>query len=97
MGHFFDNMLLLAILYLVGFILFLAAYLTLKDFSGQPPVKKDNQADSSSPPPGLKEGVPALPPTNADWAYCPLPPFLADYCNCANGQSLGEYTPREVR
>jgi len=61
MGHFFDNMLLLAILYLVGFILFLAAYLTLKDFSGQPPVKKDNQADSSSSP-GLKEGVPALPP-----------------------------------
>ena len=96
MGHFFDNMLLLAILYLVGFILFLAAYLTLKDFSGQPPVKKDNQVDSSSSP-GLKEGVRALPPTNADWAYCPLPPFLADYCNCANGQSLGEYTPRRVR
>ena len=44
MGHFFDNMLLLAILYLVGFILFLAAYLTLKDFSGQPPVKKDKSS-----------------------------------------------------
>ena len=49
MGHFFGNMLLLAILYLVGFILFLAAYLTLKDFSGQPPVeKKKNEEDSSS-------------------------------------------------
>ena len=37
-------MLLLAILYLVGFILFLVAYLTLKDFSGQPPVKKDKSS-----------------------------------------------------
>ena len=57
MGHFFDNMLLLAILYLVGFILFLAAYLTLKDFSDQPPVKKDNQADSSSPPRTERRGA----------------------------------------
>ena len=62
MGHFFDNMLLLAILYLVGFILFLAAYLTLKDFSGQPPVKKDNQADSSSSPPRTERRGAGPPP-----------------------------------
>ena len=62
---FFDNILLLAILYEMGFILFLAAYLTLKDFSGQPPVeKKKNEEDSSS---SLTErGGRALPPTNAD-------------------------------
>ena len=96
MGHFFANILLLAILYLVGFILSLAAYLTLKPSQACPQSKKINQADSSSSP-RLKEGVRALPPTNADRAYYPLPPFLADYCNCANGESWGEYTPREVR
>ena len=43
----------------------LAAYLTLIDFSGQPPVeKKKNEEDSSS---SLTErGGRALPPTNAD-------------------------------
>ena len=56
MGHFFDNMLLLAILYLVGFILFLAAYLTLKDFSGQPPVKKDKSSRFFFLPPDWKKG-----------------------------------------
>jgi len=57
MGHFFDNMLLLAILYLVGFILFLAAYLTLKDFSGQPPVKKDKSSRFFFLPPTERRGA----------------------------------------
>ena len=70
---FFDNILLLAILYEMGFILFLAAYLTLKDFSGQPPVeKKKNEEDSSS---SLTErGGRALPPTNADRDSAPSNP-----------------------
>ena len=50
LGHFFDNRLLLRILYVVGFILFLVAYLTLKGFPDQPPQsKKKNEEDSSSP------------------------------------------------
>ena len=92
MGHFFDNMLLLAILYLVGFILFLATYLTLKDFAGQPPVKKDKSSRFFFLPPTERKGA-GPPPTNADRAYCFLPPFLADYCNYANGESWGSILP----
>ena len=48
-------------------------------------------------PPRLKGKRWALPPTNADREYCPPHPPLADYCICANGESLGEYTPRKVK
>ena len=86
LGHFFDNRLLLRILYVVGFILFLVAYLTLKGFPDQPPIKKERKMKKILlPPPRLREKKRALPLTNADREYCPLHPPLADYCNSANG------------
>ena len=50
----------------MGFILFLAAYLTLKDFSGQPPVEKKKNEEDSSSSSQTERGGRALPPTNAD-------------------------------
>ena len=81
----------------MGFRLFLAASLNLKDLSGQPPVEKKRKMKEILLPPRLKEKRRALPPTNADREYCPPHPPLADYCICANGESLGEYTPRKVK
>ena len=82
----------------MGFILFLAAYLTLRGFLAQPPIKKERKMKKILlPPPRLREKMRALPLTNADREYYPLHPPLAGYCNCANEGGLGECTPSKVK
>ena len=80
-----------------GLYTLLAAYLSLKGFSGQPPRRKKEKWRRFFFLPDWKErgGPSHLLMRIGNTIPC-IPP-LSDYCICANEESLGEYTPNRVK